>query len=414
MNHSKLKITIIGLHYAPEPSGNAPYTTSLAEGLSQRGHDVTVVTGYPHYPEWSVHSGYRGWSIKQSLNGVSVKRLRHFVPQHPSTLGRLHMEFSFGVRVLATNWHKPDVVVLVSPALFSSGLALLRARLLGRQKGTIIWVQDIYSRGIVETGGKPGFVSRAMALVERKVLGSVDAVVAIHDRFARYISEGLQVQPDSVHVVRNWTHLPPSRPVDREAVRQKLGWNATDIVALHSGNIGKKQGLGNVVEAARLAESTGSRVKFVLMGDGNQRTTLETSAKGLKQIEFVDALPQADFQAALEAADVLLVNELPGVRDMSVPSKLTSYFTSGRPVLAATDEGSVTAEEIGNSGAGIRVDAGDPAALVTAAESLGENADFASSLGKQGRIFREKTLSETFAVGRYDDLITSLALSRGR
>jgi glycosyltransferase involved in cell wall biosynthesis len=178
--------------------------------------------------------------------------------------------------------------------------------------------------------------------------------------------------------------------------------------------MGKKQGLGNVVDAARLAEAKGSRAKFVLMGDGNQRKALMAAAMGLRRVDFVDSLPQSEFQAALEAADILLVNELPGVRDMSVPSKLTSYFTSGRPVVAATDEGSVTAEEIAASGAGIRVDAGNPAALVSAVESLGDDSNFAKKLGDSGRRFREETLSETYAVDRYDDLITSLALSRGR
>ena len=67
-----------------------------------------------------------------------------------------------------------------------------------------------------------------------------------------------------------------------------------------------------------------------------------------------------DFQVALSAADFLLVNELPGVKDMAVPSKLTSYFNAGVPVVAATDDGSVTAAEIATSGGGVRVDAACP------------------------------------------------------
>jgi glycosyltransferase involved in cell wall biosynthesis len=178
--------------------------------------------------------------------------------------------------------------------------------------------------------------------------------------------------------------------------------------------MGKKQGLGNVIEAARVAEATRSRVRFVLMGDGNQRKTLESDGQGLERLDFLDPLPQQDFQAALEAADVLLVNELPGVRDMSVPSKLTSYFTSGRPVVAATDKGSVTSDEIVASGAGLRVDAGEPSSLVSAIESLSNDEALARKLGAMGKNFRDETLSETLAIGRYDDLITSLALSRGR
>lgn len=414
VNETKLKVTILGLHYTPEPSGNAPYTTSLAEGLSKKGHAVKVVTGYPHYPEWTVNQDYKGWALRESLNGVDVTRLRHYVPKRPSALGRLHMELSFGVRLLCAKWGKPDVLILVSPALFSTGLALIRARWAKKETRTIVWVQDIYSRGIVETGGQPGAASKLMILLERKLLNSVDRVVAIHERFARYLVEGLNVSAGSVHVIRNWTHLPPVPDADRSAARRRFGWNESDIVALHTGNMGKKQGLKNVVNAARLAEVNGSRVRFVLMGDGNQRRSLESDAQDLQRLDFIDSMPQEDFQAALQAADVLLVNELPGVRDMSVPSKLTSYFTSGRPVVAATDAGSVTSEEIAASGAGIRVDADNPASLVSTLESLGDDQALSEKLGHSGKRFREETLSEAAAIGRYDDLITSLALSRGR
>lgn len=414
VNESKLKVTILGLHYAPEPSGNAPYTTSLAEGLARNGHEVNVVTGFPHYPEWKINPRYKGWSLHEKANGVNVTRLRHHVPRNPSAPGRLHMELSFGIRLLFARWGTPDVIILVSPALFSSGLGLLRAKLSRSRPTTLLWVQDIYSRGMVETGTTPGPMSGTMTRLEGRILRSVDRVVAIHDRFAHYLTENLSVPNSSVDVVRNWTHLPSAPLVDRSDARMRFGWNHSDIIALHTGNMGQKQGLMNVVEAARLAEASNSRVKFVLMGDGNQRRALEQAGQGIRHLAFVDPLPQEDFQAALQAADVLVVNELPGVRDMSVPSKLTSYFTSGRPVVAATDPGSVTAEEVSKSGAGLRVDAGTPKALVTAIESVANDPAWSESLGARGKRFREEMLSESDAIGRYDELITSLASSRGR
>lgn len=324
------------------------------------------------------------------------------------------MELSFGFRLLFANWGRPDAIVLVSPALFSTAIAVVRARLGHRRSGVAVWVQDLYSRGIVETGGKPGFASKSMAWLEGKVLSSAHGVVAIHERFARYMTDELKVSSGAIRVVRNWTHLPPAANTDRSEIRRRLGWSEDEIIALHCGNMGKKQGLENVVAAARHAGEAGSRVKFILMGDGNQRPSLMLAAEGLTRLTFVDSLPQSDFQAALQSADVLLVNELPGVRDMSVPSKLTSYFTSGVPVVAATDEGSVTSEEIARSGAGIRVDAGDPESLVAAVEALGNDTILSSKLGANGRRFREETLSEVAAIDHYDNFITSLALSRGR
>lgn len=414
MSRKRLKIAILGLHYSPEPSGNAPYTSSLASGLKKLGHDVEVLTGFPHYPEWKIHEDYSGWVRREHVNDVPVTRLRHHVPLKPSALNRLHMELSFGLRLVFARWGKSDVVLLVSPALFSTALALMKARLSPSRPAVAIWVQDIYSRGLVETAGATGLSAKLAARLEGLILGSAHGVVVIHERFRRYLIDTLGLEDSSVSVIRNWTHLPEAPSTGQASFREKMGWKTDDFVVLHAGNMGKKQGLENVVNAARIAQSRDSDVKFVLMGDGNQRTLLQEGTKGISHLSFVDSLPDADFQMALTSADALLVNELPGVKDMSVPSKLTSYFNAGKPVIAATDDGSVTSFEIAASGGGVRVDAADPSALVDAAETLGQDSSRAIQMGRQGLLYRYETLSESAALGQYDEFITSLATSRDR
>ncbi|MEQ4518746.1 glycosyltransferase family 4 protein [Pseudarthrobacter sp. B907] len=352
MSSRPLNIAILGLHYAPESTGNAPYTTGLAEGLADAGHHVKVITGFPHYPEWRLQEGSGEWSRHEIKNGVELTRLRHYVPARPKIAGRLLMELSFGLRLIFADWGKPDVVIMVSPALFSTGMAQCRVRLTFRRPLAAIWVQDLYSRGVVETGSVKGYLASALATIESRILKSADGVVAIHDRFASHLVDGLGVAPEQVEVIRNWTHLPERDPADRLQTRRDLGWADDEIIVLHAGNMGAKQGLENVVSAARISDARASRVRFVLMGDGNQRRRLEAIGRDVYRLNFLDGLPTGRFQAALEAADVLLVNELPGVRDMAVPSKLTSYFSSGVPVLAATDADSVTAAEISESGGG--------------------------------------------------------------
>lgn len=414
MTGTKLRITILGLNYAPEPSGNAPYTTSLAEGLAEAGHSVHVITGYPHYPEWNLKSGYSGWMKRETINGVEVKRLRHHIPRKPTAFARMHMELSFGLRLVIAKWQRPDVVLVVSPALLSCALAILRIRLRPNRPAVGIWIQDLYSRGVIETGTGGGRLTQVATSLESKILCSADGVVAIHDRFKRHMVDSLGVPPANVKVIRNWTHLPPSPTSGVPEMRVKLGWDPADIIVLHAGNMGKKQGLENVIEAARIASTRKSAVRFVLMGDGNQRRRLEALAQGVSNVSFIDPLPGKEFQLALAAADVLLVNELPGVRDMAVPSKLTSYFNAGVPVIAATDQGSVTAYEIENSGGGVRVDAGIPLELVKAAEKFRREPFNAAKLAENALRFRYQTLSESVAVAHYDDFITSLASSRGR
>lgn len=192
-----------------------------------------------------------------------------------------------------------------------------------------------------------------------------------------------------------------------------MGWNARDVVVLHAGNMGIKQGLENVVETARLAEIRGSAVRFVLLGDGNQRRHIEETARDIGHIDILDPLPDAEFTAALRAADILLVNELQGLREMAVPSKLTSYFSTGVPVLAATEEDSTTAFEIRQARAGIRVDPNAPAELLEAAELLGADKQLAGQYGRAGHQYARERLSEEAATVRYSDWLLELA-SAGR
>ncbi|WP_345148720.1 glycosyltransferase family 4 protein [Arthrobacter ginkgonis] len=397
---------IVSLNYAPEPTGNAPYSTKLAEGLQRRGRDVQVLTGYPHYPEWSISDGYHGMTMDQRINGIPVKRLRHAVPAEPRTLSRMHMELSYGLRSILASWRKADVVLTVSPALFASGLAVLKARLTRIPVG--VWVQDIYSRGLEETQGSSSLAAKIMKRVEGRILRSASGVAVIHERFRTYIVDELGVPHDRVRVIRNWTHISVPENVDRAMARTRFGWAPEDIVALHAGNMGIKQNLENVVDAARLADLQGSSVRFVLLGHGNQRQSLEKYAQGVKNITFMDPLPDELFTQALQAADVLIVNEMPGVKEMSVPSKLTSYFATGRPIVAATEPDSATADEIRASGAGIQINSGRPQSLLEAVEELVADTKLAASCGAAGVPYVQSVLDESRAVAAYQDWLANL------
>jgi colanic acid biosynthesis glycosyl transferase WcaI len=394
-------VVVIGLNYAPEPTGIAPYTAGLAQGLSKAGHPVRVVTAFPHYPQWRVYDGYTGSSRREVVDGIPLVRLRPVVPTTPRLVDRLLMEVLFGARSVVTWWGRPDVAVLVSPALFAAGLASFAARL--RRVPSVIWVQDIYSLGLAETG-RARLAGEAIRKVERMVLKSATTVVVIHDRFKRYLVEELGIPADKVKVVRNWSHLDPTPTVDRRATRAELGWGDDEIIVLHAGNMGAKQGLENVVDAAALAADRGSSVRFVLLGDGNQRADLERRSRG-DHITFVDPLPDEKFTQALHSADILLVNERPGLTEMSVPSKLTSYFSSGLPVIAATDRSSVTADEMESAGAGIRVDAANPDALLVAAETLATDPDQAMRYGEAGKAYRAERLSEDAAIQAFRQVL---------
>lgn len=406
MTLQDLRVTICGLNYSPEPTGNAPYTTKLAEGLQAKGHDVTVITGYPHYPQWKILKGYSGLTMQEVINGVRVQRLRHTVPTRPRGFNRLLMELTFGLHTAMRPWGPTDVVLLVSPGLFACGLTVIRARL--ARKPVAIWVQDLYSRGLEETAGRKSIVTKIMKWFEAGILSSCTHVSVIHERFRQYVVNELHLPASKVGVIRNWTHIRKHQASNRAQVRERLGWAANEIIALHAGNMGVKQGLENVVEAARLADEDQHDVRFVLLGDGNRRQALEDSARNVASLTFMEPLDDVSYAEALHSADVLIVNELPGVREMSVPSKLTSYFVTGLPVVAATHEASATADEIKASGGGIRVEPGEPAALLTAIEQLADSSE-AQTYGTSGRDYAAHVLSEDTALTAYSSLLKQLA-----
>ena len=238
---------------------------------------------------------------------------------------------------------------------------------------------------------------------------SFDGVVVIHDRFQSQVVDGLGVATDRVSVIRNWTHVKSPPAVDVPSARQALGWGDEEFVVLHAGAIGVKQDLINVVEAAKLAETTGAPLRFVLLGGGSQRGAVEVASRGVRTIELRDQLEESAFQQALGAADVLLVNELPELSDMAVPSKLTTYFTTGKPIVAATGPDSATAGELEASGAGVRVAPGRPMELVDALLDLRERPEDARRMGANGRAYCETVLTERVALSAYNEWIARLA-----
>lgn len=406
-----LSIAFISLNYAPELTGIAPYATRLAEALTRRGHQLRVISGYPHYPEWRRHPGYRRFLHRERLHGVDLRRVDHYVPTKPGMKGRMMMEGTFAVRCLTAPLGRPDVVLVVSPSLLSAAAAVLRVRLLLPSVPVAVWVQDLYGLGAAETGMLGARACRWLAKLEAAILRAASGVAVIHGRFADGIISRAQVPRERITVIRNWSHVSTEiSAVPRSQQRAELGWGEDEFIVLHAGNMGVKQDLDNVVAAAALAE--GSPVRFVLMGDGNQRAALAEHAEGITNLTIMDPVSDDRFLATLSAADVLLVNELGTLSSMAVPSKLTSYFAAGLPVLAAVNTEGITAEELRASGAGIMVAPGRPQELVAGARKLAGDDVLRRSMGAAGSSYREKVLREHSAVDSFESWLCDMARER--
>ena len=399
---------IYGINYWPETTGIAPYTTAIARALAERDWAVTVHTGLPHYPEWQVAAGYgrSGRRTDETDGAVAVRRYRHYVPGRQSALRRAAYEATFLAsgrgRAGAT---APDLVLGVVPALSGGLLARASAARHGVPYGLLI--QDLMGNAADQSGvAGGGRVSRLIRTVEGRIARGAAGVAIVAEGFGPHLG-AMGVEPGRIEILPNWSHvLPPTG--DRAATRAALGWDDATQIVLHAGNMGLKQGLEHVIVAARLAERRGDPVRFVLMGDGNQRASLGTLGSGAANLAFLPPQPAERFMDVLAAADVLLVNERASVRDMSLPSKLTSYFVAGRPVVAATHPSSVTTREVIRSGAGLTAPAEDPDALLAVLGQLRRDSRLADLLAATGPEYAATHLSAAAAYERTERFLLGL------
>lgn len=401
------KVLIVGANYWPEENGNAPYTTGFAEDLAAHGSQVTVLTAVPHYPRWRISDGYRGrLRIRETRNGVRIIRSWLWVPRHQSAVQRAVFEATFGASSLtATGLGRPDVVIGVIPSLSGGVLARTIARRSRVPYGVI--VQDLVGPGAVQSGMSGGRrVARAVRKGEAWALGSARGVAIVSEAFAPYV-EGLGVPPDRIRRIRNWANIAPSTE-DRAAVRRRLGWDPETPVVLHAGAMGLKQGLEQVVAAAREADVQGADLRFVIAGDGSQRAALHASARELRNLEFLPPQDDTAYANLLLAADVLLISERPEMVDMSLPGKLTSYASAARPIVAAVPTEGATAREIEEAGCGLVTPAGDPAALVAAIERVVADPTLAASLSDAGKRYASEILDESRCLAELRSFVADL------
>lgn len=400
-------ILIVGIYYRPEKTGIAPYTTAVAEHLASRQAQVVALTGLPHYPAWQIFRQYRGKvRMRERLSGVDVRRLRTYVPTRQTAFRRGLYEASYGVQAITVVGLSPDVVLGVIPTLAGGAAAAFHAARSKVPLGLI--VQDLTGPAAAQSGmpGGGGRVARLTSRLERCVLRRADRIASVSEGFWRYMEEA-GIDPARLVRLPNWTNMPgAATPPAR--TRRELGWPVDAPVILHAGNMGLKQGLEHVVAAADVAQSARPELRFAFMGEGSQRGTLERRAVGLRNVSFHEPRYGEQFADALAAADILLVNERASVLDMSLPSKLTSYFAAGRPVLAAVAPGGVTAREVERSGGGIVAPAENPAALLDAIERLTRDEALARRLADCGRRYAEVELSAPAGLSKAEGFVTDL------
>jgi glycosyltransferase involved in cell wall biosynthesis len=393
----------VGIHYAPDQTGNAPYTTLMAEAIAAAGAEVEVVTGVPHYPSWTVGPSYRrGLRWIERSGSIRVVRVRHTVPNPPRTLGRAIMDASFfGVALPTISGRRADATIAVTPALAPVAAALAGRR--GRPVGAL--VQDLTGNAAAQSGTSGAVLGRAIARAEYRLLGACDLVGVVSRDFGTILqSQGIDI--DRIIDLPNCTHVSASHRSKREA-RRRLGWDENRFLAVYTGTIGRKQGLEMIVDTARHLPAD-SNIEFLLVGAGGERPRLEGLSRGISNLRFADSVGAEDYPDVLAAADALLLTERAGVREMSLPSKLTSYAIAHRPIVASVEPDGITGRVLIERGAALVTPAGDVRALAAGIRSIRDNAALAAALADASARLRDPELTIEMAAARYCDFAARL------
>jgi colanic acid biosynthesis glycosyl transferase WcaI len=403
-----MNLLVIGMNYAPERTGIGPYTTDLAEYLVKRGHQVTVATTFPHYPEWKTYEAYAGkWSLTECVNGVTLKRKRVLLPKRATMLRRMLYDTSLGAGALGTGLISKhfDLVLGIEPPI-QAGVA---ARIIAARHHApyVLLVKDLALEAALSVGMmRDSFAMRMAKRLENWAYAGAEKIIIIaHGFYENLRRKGI---PDSKLVyLPDWVDTGALNGTNRgNGFRHAHGIRDDALLVVHSGNMGVKQQLENVLHAAaRLAMRP--EISFLFVGDGSQKEGLMAVARRehLNNVHFLPLLPRDQVPQMMAAADILLVNQHPDMIEAAIPSKLLTYMAAARPILIAAHPQSEASRQVRAADCGVLVAPNDPDALANAIISLAANPPTRAALGEHGRAFVEKNYARDRLVAQYEECL---------
>jgi colanic acid biosynthesis glycosyl transferase WcaI len=360
----------------------------LASFLSARGVDVRVVTAPPYYPQWRILPPYSGrWYRKERWQEIDIIRCPLWVPARPNGLTRLLHLFSFALSsfpalVAQISW-RPHVILCVAPTFLNAPFVLLAARLSGAK--TWLHIQD-FELDAADRLGMLTILRPTLWLVrrlERWILRRFDRLSTISNRMVERLQRK-GVSPQKTLLFPNWVDTHSIYPLTdrRETLRPEWQITDEDVVVLYSGNLGYKQGLEYLLQAARLLQLE-THIQFVLCGDGAMRPEIERTVEHLPNVRLLPLQPAERLNQLLNSADIHVLPQRADAADLVMPSKLSGMLASGKAVIATARPETELATVVGQ--VGVVVPPEDEVALAHAIRHLAQNARYREDLGRAGR-----------------------------
>lgn len=324
-----MKILVVCQYYYPEPFR----ISDICEELVRRGHDVTVVTGVPNYPEGEIYKGYENGSKREELiNGVKVYRC-HTIPRKTGAIYRLlnYNSYSYSSsRFVGSLPDDYDVVFInqLSPVMMAKAGIKYAKR---HHKPCVLYCLDLWPKSLAVGGiSESSLIYRHYHRVSARIYRSVDKILITSRSFSDYFEKEFGIDKSKITYLPQYaeelfSNIPPKKPD-----------TVCDLV--FAGVVGTAQSVITIVKAAEILKD--KPVRFHIVGSGIELEDLRKYADEhqLNNIVFYGRKPLVEMPRYYAMADAMLLTlQADPVLSMTLPGKLQSYMSAGKPVIAAID-----------------------------------------------------------------------------
>jgi colanic acid biosynthesis glycosyl transferase WcaI len=379
------KITIITGYYFPEDTAIGLYNTQMVEYLQSKGYDITVITGFPCYPQWKIRDSYKTKTtfFTESYKNTKIVRYKQFVPSTPTFFKRilLLIDFTFGSFFNVLKIKKCDVVICIVPhtsTIFLGWILKLKTK-------AKLWnhIQDFEFDAAQETGisSKESIakklVFKTLFKLETKLLnqGAVNSTISYN-----MLSKLQSKSKSESFYFPNWIdvsqiHTPEFKP------HHYFKTEAFKI--LYSGNIGDKQDWNFFIQFAK--QLVDYNVEIVVVGDGAKREWLSHNISGLANVKQYPPVDYSELFSLLHSTDLHILFQKNNVVDSVMPSKLLGMMASAKPSLISGNVNSEVKTIFDESEGGCFVSENSVEKCVNFVKQLMEHPEKAQKMGLQAK-----------------------------
>ena len=339
MSSQSLKILIVSQYFYPESFR----INDLVEDLVLRGHEVTVLTGLPNYPQGSLFRNYSLWKgpFKETYKGATVLRSR-LIPRGKGTgvdlsLNYLSFAATASLKTLTSLDDSFDACFVFATSPITAAIpAVLHCK--RKQIPLHIWVQDLWPESVEAVGMlKNPLAMKSIGQLVNWIYSNCDRIHIQSPAFKDSVVKWGGTT-EKIRYLPNWADDPFAQSAQSSGSRQELQLPEGFLV-LFAGNLGKAQSLGTILEAAEYCKEE-SDIQFIILGDGSEKQRFETliSEKNLTNIHCLGRKDPSEMPGYyLEAQALLVTLKDEPIFNLTIPSKVQTYLAAGRPILAAVN-----------------------------------------------------------------------------